>query len=58
MNKYPYSKIEAVLLLSLIFLIWGLGAYIQKYTETAYILLGIGAVLFVPACYLRYIKKQ
>lgn len=55
--KYPYSKIEAVLLVSIIFLIWGLGACVQEWMETAWVFLGIGGLLFLPSFYLRYIKK-
>lgn len=57
MNKYPYSRIEAVLLLAIILLIWGLGAYLQQWSETACILFGIGAALLVPSYYFRYIKE-
>lgn len=55
--QYPYSKQEGGIILALMLLIWGLGAYFQELFTIAYVLGGIGAPLLLVLLYLRYIKK-
>jgi len=55
--QYPYSKQEGGIILALMLLIWGLGAYFQQMLSLAYVLGGVGAPLLLVLLYLRYVKK-
>jgi hypothetical protein len=55
--QYPYSKQEGGIILSIIFIVWGLGAYFQEMLTVAYILGGLGVPLLLVLLYLRYIRK-
>jgi hypothetical protein len=55
--QYPYSKIEGGIILALMLLIWGLGAYYLQMRPIAYVLSGIGAPLLLLMLFLRYVRK-
>ncbi len=57
MSEYPYSKHEGGIILSIILIIWGIGAHFESYPTTSMALLSVGILLFMSLFYLRYIRQ-
>jgi hypothetical protein len=57
MSAYPYSKEEGGIILSIILIIWGIGAWFESYKNMSIGLLSIGILLLLFTLYRRRTKK-